>query len=91
MTEYMDSRFEVSSCDLRVPTSGGFGGTAVPASARAFADGPALGSVSGARGGELLGAGHGDALRQRVVIGDALTQNPPFSGLPPVLRQVLTS
>ncbi|TXR55262.1 hypothetical protein [Quadrisphaera setariae] len=92
MTEYMDTRFEVSSYDLRVPTTGGFRGTAVSASARAYADGPAQGTVAGLSGGERLGAGYGHALRQRpVVLGDALISNPPVSGLLPVRRQVLTS
>lgn len=92
MTEYMDSRFEVSSYDLRVPTTGGFRGTAVPASASFGADGPAKGSSTGLLGGERLGAGYGHALRQRAVVAfDALIPNPPVSGLPPVHRQVLTS
>lgn len=89
MTEYTDSRFEASSYDLRVPTTGGFRGTAAPASARAFADGPALGSLVGALGGQVYGYGH--ALRQRVVVGGALIPNAPVSGLLPVRRQVLTS
>jgi hypothetical protein len=92
MTESMDTRFEVSSYDLRVPTTGGSWGTAVPASASFGADGPAQGAVAGLLGGGRLGAGYGHALRQRpAVVIDALIPNPPVSGLPPVHRQVLTS
>lgn len=92
MTEYMDIRFEVSSYDLRVPTTGGFRGTAVPASASRAADGPSTGTLAGLRAGERPGAGHGHALRQRTVVVDgALISNPPVSGLLPVRRQVLTS
>ena len=85
----------MSSYDLRVPTTGGFRGTAVSASASAFADGPAQGTVAGLSGGERHGAGYGHALRQRpVVLGDlvdVVISNPPVSGLLPVRRQVLTS
>ncbi|PWJ56245.1 hypothetical protein SAMN06264364_101220 [Quadrisphaera granulorum] len=96
MTWFMDNQFEVSSFDLRVPTAGGFHGTAVPAPVGSFADGPAAFLIGGAPSGQLSGqrrggaAGYGHALRQRPDA-VALISNPPVSGLPPVRRQVLTS
>ncbi|TNM68537.1 hypothetical protein FHN55_07000 [Streptomyces sp. NP160] len=92
MSGLMDHQFGVTSFDLRVPTTGGFRGTAVPASARTGADGPGKGALVGLLGGERLGAGYGHALRQRPdAVGSALISNPPVSGLLPVRRQVLTS
>ncbi|MGQ7297369.1 hypothetical protein [Quadrisphaera sp. KR29] len=51
MTEYVNSPFEVSSSDLRVPTPGGSRGTAVPA-----APGVVAGRARRQRHAVLMGA-----------------------------------